>query len=458
MTKTRKHHIHLALMFGAYIFLHTTALLLANRESNGHISAELEINLYYIHMTFMILGLSSFALIKRLTKDKTKPVTACILTFLAAGIAILYIIKQSWVFVGIGSVTAFCLGYLGSVVYWWMSVETVSGSRTGLVMGIGCGIAYTLQYFLEGHGVSPVLPALIIFAVAALGYVLLWKDEVPQFATGAAESGNIRKEIVCAVIIASGFVFFNGFFNEYMHQLQVHSNFEQIDAYAWPRLLLVPVYLSFGLLGDIKHGKYIPITALCVGLVTLLHSVLTASETANWISMCLFYFAVASANSYFNIVFWNIAPKSCCPEFFASVGRSIDALAVIVLGLLNFSRMPVVPVLAINITVIVVMIITMAANGDFNVFQGEAVNTIKEKKEITEDAALEMLSERYSLTPSEMKVAKELLLTDDKQTEIADRLSIKLGTVQFHATNIYRKTGVQNRAALGKLYRSIFDR
>ena len=77
MTETRKHHIHLALMFAAYIFLHTTTLLLANRESNGYISAGLEVSLYYIHMTFMILGLSSFALIKRLAKGKAKPYTVC---------------------------------------------------------------------------------------------------------------------------------------------------------------------------------------------------------------------------------------------------------------------------------------------------------------------------------------------------------------------------------------------
>ena len=61
MTEKRKHHIHLALMFGAYMFLHTTTLLLANRESNGYISAALEENMYYIHMIFMIMGFLSFA-------------------------------------------------------------------------------------------------------------------------------------------------------------------------------------------------------------------------------------------------------------------------------------------------------------------------------------------------------------------------------------------------------------
>ena len=455
MDETRKHHIRLALMFGAYIFLHTTILLLANRESNGHISAVLEENLYYIHMTFMILGLLSFTPINRLTKGKTKPFDVFSLVLLAVGVAFLYTVKQAWVFVGIGSAAVFCLEYLGAAVYWHMSMETVTGSRTGLVMGIGCGAAYTLQYFFEGHGLSPVLPIIIAFAFAALGFALPKCDEVPRVTENNTDNGNINKKLICAVTIASGLIFFNSFFNGYIHHLQIQSNFEQIDAYAWPRLMLVPVYIVFGLLGDVKHGKYIPIASLCMGLVTLLHSVLTESETAYWLNMCLFYFGIASAASYFSIVFWNIAPKTRFPELWASVGRTIDALSVIILGLLKFSSLPTAAVLALNIAVIAVLIITMAINNDFNFYMREI--TPSETK-MTSEEAMKILQRRYSLTPSEMKVTRELLLTDDKQSEIAERLSIKVGTVQFHASNIYRKSGAENRAALARIFNSIIEK
>ena len=97
----------------------------------------------------------------------------------------------------------------------------------------------------------------------------------------------------------------------------------------------------------------------------------------------------------------------------------------------------------------------MAVNNDFNVFSDE--KKVSEKK-ITGEDAMKMLQQHYSLTPSEMKVAKELLLTDDKQSAIAERLSIKLGTVQFHATNIYRKAGVENRAALGRIFKDMVEK
>ena len=86
----------------------------------------------------------------------------------------------------------------------------------------------------------------------------------------------------------------------------------------------------------------------------------------------------------------------------------------------------------------------------------QEVQTVK--TEMTSEEAMGILGRRYSLTPSEMKVTKELLLTNDKQSEIAERLSIKVGTVQFHATNIYRKTGAENRTALARIYNSIIEK
>ena len=455
MTEKRKYHIYLVIMFGAYMFLHTTTLLLANRASNGYISAALEENMYYIHMIFMIMGFVSFALLHRLLGKAGKIINCCILAVLTVGIALLCTIKTAWVFVGVGSAAVYCLGYLGGLVYWRMSMETANGSRTGLVMGIGCAVAYTLQYFLEGRSISPVLPAVIALAVFALGYVLLRHDETPEIAGNSEYNGEVKRPVICAVIIAAGFIFFNSFFNGYVHHLQIQSNFEQIDAYAWPRLLLVPMYLAFGLLGDFKHGKFVPIAALCAGLVTLLHSVLSASEAAYWINMCLFYVSIASAISYYNIIFWNIAPKTRHPEFWASAGRILDMLSVIVLGMAKFSALPTTAVLVLNIAVLAVVILTMAVNGDFNILTAE---TQVAAGEITDEDAFSALCLRCSLTPAEMKVARELVLTGDKQSEIADRLSIKLGTVQYHATNIYRKADVANRAALKEIYRSILKK
>ena len=59
------------------------------------------------------------------------------------------------------------------------------------------------------------------------------------------------------------------------------------------------------------------------------------------------------------------------------------------------------------------------------------------------------------LAPVELKVFRELVLTEDKQTAIAETLSVKLRTVQANVTSIYRKTGVTTRSGLLQLYHDV---
>ena len=69
----------------------------------------------------------------------------------------------------------------------------------------------------------------------------------------------------------------------------------------------------------------------------------------------------------------------------------------------------------------------------------------------TETDPFSAIQESYRITPSEMKVLRELVGTDDKQDAIALRLNISVSTLRHHITSIYKKTGTQTRSALCKL-------
>jgi DNA-binding CsgD family transcriptional regulator len=62
------------------------------------------------------------------------------------------------------------------------------------------------------------------------------------------------------------------------------------------------------------------------------------------------------------------------------------------------------------------------------------------------------MRQRYDLTRREVDVLRELVLTEDKQTVISERLSIKVKTLQDYVTRLYRKTGATTRAGLIVLY------
>ncbi len=63
---------------------------------------------------------------------------------------------------------------------------------------------------------------------------------------------------------------------------------------------------------------------------------------------------------------------------------------------------------------------------------------------LLDKARWDYLQKRYRITPRELEVAK-LICRGCGNEEIADRLTISVGTVKVHVRNIYRKTWVENK-------------
>ena len=215
---------------------------------------------------------------------------------------------------------------------------------------------------------------------------------------------------------------------------------------------MIPAVLAFGVIGDIKKGRFLPLSTLCVAVVSLLNAVLTEVTGAYWLNMCLYYISLSAAVSYYNLSFWRLAPRTRAPGLWSVAGRVLDSVAVIPSLFISLSSLPSFVVLSLNIAALAAVIVLTALNGDFNLAEPQ-----KEKTEpaapVTAEDALLCIKDKFGLTPSEFKVLRELVLTEDKQVAIAERLSVKIRTVQANVTSIYRKTGVSTRSGLVQLYR-----
>ncbi|MBR2810733.1 MAG: response regulator transcription factor [Solobacterium sp.] len=143
----------------------------------------------------------------------------------------------------------------------------------------------------------------------------------------------------------------------------------------------------------------------------------------------------------------------------------LDSAMVLFTGVIRISTLPAAAVLAVNIAGNAVIILLMALGGDFNLTEppGAIVGAVEEesrKEEPAEerpallsgDDALARMQERYALTARETEVLRELVLTEDKQTVISERLSIRVKTLQDYVTRLYRKTGAATRSGLTELY------
>ena len=453
--KSNTHYETLTGLFAAFMFLQLTVLGLGNHAGEGFLSPERRELVYYALQAFVILGFLTYAATDRLIcrAHVHKRITAAVLAVFAIGTAVMLFADKATRFYLIVTYTVvLCLGYLGGATYHRMSRETAAGGKTAQSMGLGCAIAIALQFVLQIQwGITPFLPVFMLAAFVLLAVHLL-RTESESESEGESAEKTPSHHLLFACLIAVVFVLFTSFYNGYIHHLQIQTDYTDYNVYSWPRLMLIPCYLLFAAIGDKRQGKMVPVVALCIALVAMLNSVLNGSAGAYRLNMCLFYCAIAASVSYYNLTFWHLAKGTKHPALWASMGRILDSVMVLVAGAIHISALPTAVVLTINIAGLAAIIVMLTVSGGFNLSasatQGVAPSLL------SEEATFDRIREKYALTPREADVLRELVLTEDKQTVISERLSIKVTVLQKHVTQLYRKTGAMTRSGLTDLYRN----
>ena len=466
-SENTKRTLSLTGLFAAFMFLQLTVLGLGNHAGEGYLELRLREIVYYVLQVFAILGFLSRALVRELsaTEQDAKGVLLGILGLFLAGVTVMLFGKSPVLTLAATCAAVFCLGCLGSAVYERMSREATGGARVALSMGLGCAGAVALQFPLQFQwGVTPLLPVFMLAAFLLLAALLLRGREKEAFAAPPQERTPPRR-LLFACLIAGALLLFTSFYNGYIQHQQIQSGYTEYNVYTWPRLMLVPCYLLFAAIGDWRQGKLVPAAALCISLAALLNSVLTEHAGAKGLNMCLFYCAVAAMVSYYNLTFWRLAQGTKRPALWASMGRVLDSVSVLILGMLRLSSLPAPIVLALDIGGLAAVIVLLALSGGFSfsvpaqaqpvpVLSGEGDEETEEIPVSEQDPFAELRS-RYGLTPREAEVLRELVLTEDTQTAIGDRLGINVKTLQGYVTRLYRKTGAKTRSGLTDLYHGI---
>lgn len=449
----------LALLFFSFVFLQLTFLRLGNQAGSGWLPDEWGKFVYVLIQAAVIGGFALHLPAYRLFGEKRGygiSVSVSALLLAACTLFLLFAPSDSAAAFAVTASGSLLLGFLCGAVYTRMSAVFPLCGRPGLCTGLGYASAIALQYVIQlRFTVRPLIACFTVLCVCVPVFLFLRGREEDPGASG--EDAPVEKEktgkagasrLVCAVLITVAMLVFVTYFNTYVHNLQVVSGYAGNSAYSWPRLILIPGMVLFGFLGDVRGGKYLPVGTLCVAVVAILNILLTGSETHSF-NMCLYYLSLSAAVAYYHMTFLRLASRTGNPALWAGTGRMLDSAAVFASVLLGFSDLPGVAVLAIDIAALVVIIVLMAAGGDLNLSRTASART--ETANTPEPVPLDGMKDRFGLTPSEMKVLRELVGTDDKQEAIAARLRISVSTVRHHITSIYKKTGTQTRTALCKL-------
>ena len=469
-SENTKHVLSLTLFYTAFLFLWMTVLIPANHAGEGRLSARQMESVYYILQVFLVGGFLSYAALTRFHpggRFRRGFATGALAVFFAGGVVLLFADRSTPFYVAVTMAVMLCLGGIGGAVYHRMSLETASGTATARCMGVGSAVAVLLQFLLQLRwGQSLLLPFFMLAAFLLLSYRLLgpyWGADV-GIQAGAEEPGSekVRSSrilIVCLITVL--FYLFCDFYNEYIQHLHILSGFAAHSPYQWPRLMMIPCYLLFAVIGDKKQGRLVPIAALVIALVAMLNPVLTGSSGAFWLNMCLFYCSLAATICYAALTFWRLAPGTRHPALWACMGRVLDSAMVLVTAAVRLDTLPPAAVMGLDIAGVALIILMMALGGDFNLnaaIAAEAPLAVEMPAvpeiptPLSPEETLEKMRQRYTLTPRETEVLRQLVLTEDKQTAIAERLSIQVKTLQDYVTRLYRKTGAATRAGLTDLY------
>lgn len=439
----RKRAVSLTLIFESFMLIQLVILRLGNQAGRGFILPEHQELVYYGIQIPVIIGFVLRSVINN------RAVKLFSLGFCFAGFWVMLFASETSLFYLIATgVTALCLGYIGGCVYYYMSC-CADVRRFGLCFGLGYAFAIAVQYIIQlRFNLKPLLGVIGFLAFAVLLIFLNSESRIVKFPADKEFVLMPKFKLICAIVITVAMLMFTSYYNNYIHHLQIASNYTEYNVYSFPRLLMIPGVIMFGFIGDIKKGKLLPVCALCITVIALLNALLIGRETYT-LNMCLFYLSMSAVISYYNLTFTRLAQRTKKPALWASAGRIIDSVAVLLTFILKFSTFSAVSVLVIDIAMLSVAIVFMALNGDLNL--NSIANKEKENSEPNAEITPEQIREKFGLTPKEAQVFKELTETDDKQEAIALRMNMSVNTLRHHITSIYKKTGVQTRAALFKL-------
>ena len=457
----KKKNIMSTLLFGAYVLVQFTILRLANQAGRGYLAEERQELVYLFLQIIVIAGFILHTLLYRLTRKGKgyQGVVTAVLCIAAVGAGImLFADVGSLFYLSVTGVTVLCLGCMIGAVYLKLSEVIADGAKAGFCVGIGYAAATALQYVFQLRWtVKPVLLILLILSFGAL--TLIFGIGNTHSEPSAEQKGLPRRKLIFSAIITLAMLLFIAYYNSYIHHLMIASGYTDYNVYSAPRLLMIPAILLFGFIGDIRNGKFLPLSALCVVVIALLNTALLGRETY-LLNMCLYYISLTAVVAYYHLTFLRLAPRTKHPEIWAPMGRLLDSLIVIISFLFKFSELSVATVLGIDIAALAAILILMAVNGDFNFTAPpepiRIIETVSVPVPVPTPAVdpVPAIREEYGISPSEMKVLRELVATSDKQEIIAERLHISVSTLKHHISSIYKKTHVKSRAALCQLAES----
>ena len=504
------------MVFTIYLYIYTSISTMTNRDSVGYIDNHTHLVMYYLNQLIFVAGLFLNVFFwTRLPKDEHKSLYlkfSAVVFYLGSFVLMLY--PSAFSFTVIAPIVHLFLGILGGSVHYFISAALMGTGILGRVIAIGAAITYLLQYIVQIVADNSLL-LLVMIISGGITLIPVIKNSWQWIILECLPQNNVKDMgqnhtaektginiLISFVLLATAATFLLSYCDNWLINSMLSSQLQAVNAYTWPRLFVIPGYVSMGMIGDHKEGRFMNVSFLAVILWLIMCPVLLSDISGNNIQlfMVIFYIVVGFYMGYIYYMSFSLAPYTGRNMIIvASTGKIIEGVLGVFLSLIPWGRMNTWHIIAIGIMASSVMTLILVRNyismkeplakteedpaireedlPEEMPMGGKAEKTADTDADRDSDTdidadsefslsvkgdrdgdkgglshIIDRLSMKYGLTDREKEVFAKLIFTEDSGQEIADALYISRRVFQKHVASIYEKTGTKSRLGLFWIY------
>lgn len=499
----------LALFF--FVFLESTLFFqtnLAQPGEPGSLLSQLPIQ------GASTLGLLAFPLKNRLVGEKARPVFMGAVTVLGVACLIgIAFASSPLVIACTGAVGFFLIGLAGGTVYWATCVRSRNVTRFATLIGSSHALGVLAQIPLLEFTSNHLAEAVVLSAgITALGVInaRIWppRSALAGFSAQREKrgSGHLKSSELdgwrldhltartAIIVIFALVLLFSVLFNTLYTLIDIDLPWTSQYTDITPRILMAVGGFAGGVLFDLHRARYLGIIMFWMMLLSLGAMLGVQAGAPCAIGELVYFLGSGVFMTFYTAVFIWIAPFLRAPDLWCSMGRALNNVTAIALGvptLLVIDSTNPVTVVVLLIPVIIGINALLFAAGMLDLHPrprdgeassvGDAAASLANSETpaqpavaehsagtaqhpapsvapstadvvIDPEAHLADFANRFSLTPRETEVLAAVTADELPLKHVAADMGISLRVLQRHLTSLYQKTGTQSRVGLTKLF------
>lgn len=343
---------------------------------------------------------------------------------------------------------ALSLGCLGGAVYYFAALEFHMSRRAGIIMGLCASVPYILQFIM-----TPILQErlfnviLLMLLTGAIAYFVITNPKyyiLQNPLPYSEETEEYNKNLFRDKFRVLSVFFLTMLLGVYMEQSWSAA---EVNMYGWQRLCAIPGYFFIGAFADHKKHKHMDLAMICCYAFFSL-GVYNPGNTG--LSLAVFYFLAGVYTGYLCLAFWFLAPRTRHPEIWASLGRTLSLFEGFMgIGFYYVQRGGLLERFILGSVTLFMFFLLYYTSPK------AAEEIAAPKAPGDSDGSMDgfdSFCDLHGFTPRERDVMKLLLSSDESMKKISSELGISERMLYRYMSNLYEKTGAENRSGLVKKY------